>query len=192
MEMTVKQNINKESVVLKHKIALEAATLLEDKENVLYTDIMIYSMVALVDNFIEEHLIDLINKEEKDFAIIVEEDIEPLFNELIKDEQIKNLFETTVDYVDEYLMHADYKRNTMVGLVNTILDIIGNMDFDDLKFFFQDVGHKFKEQMAEKSTTEKVVKPVTMEEYEGASDKMANLIAKYQRESNKIKTENNG
>lgn len=190
--MTVKQNINKESVVLKHKIALETATLLEDKENILYTDIMIYTMVSLVDNFIEEHLIDLINKEEKDFAIIVEEDVEPLFNQLIQDEDIKKIFEEVVEYVDEYLMYADYKRNTAIGLINTILDIIGNMEFDDLKFFFQDVGHKFKEQVASKADAEKPIKKVTAQEFEGASEKMATLIAKYQKETEKIKEENNG
>lgn len=192
MEMTVKQNINKESVVLKHKIALEAATLLEDKENVLYTDIMIYSMVSLVDNFIEEHLIDLINKEDRDFAIIVEEDIEPLFNELVKDEQIKDIFDSTVEYVDEYLMHADYKRNTAIGLINNILDIIGDMNFEDLKFFFQDTNHKFREQLAANNVETKPIKQVSVEEYEGASDKMAKLIAKYQREGAKIKEQNNG
>lgn len=187
MEMTVKQNINKESVVLKHKIALETATLLEDKENVLYTDVMIYSMVSLVDNFIEEHLIDLINQEEKDFAVIVEEDIEPLFNQLIADEDIKKIFEETVEYVDEYLMAADYKRNTLVGLVNTILDIIGNMDFDDLKFFFQDVKRKTTEQIVASKPEEKPIKKVTAQDFEGASDKMATLIAKYQKESEQIK-----
>ena len=191
MEMTVKQNINKESIVLRHKIALEAATLLEDKENVLYTDVMIYSMVSLVDNFIEEHLIDLINKEDKDFAVIVEEDIEPVFNTLMQDETVKTIFEQTVEYVDEYLMHADYNRNTMVGLVNTVLDIISDMDFDDLKFFFQDVGHKMKERIATQEET-KPIKPVTVQEFEGASDKMASLIAKYQREGGKIKEQNNG
>lgn len=192
MEMTVKQNINKESVVLRHKIALETATLLEDKENILYTDIMIYTMVSLVDNFIEEHLIDLINKEEKDFATIVEEDVEPLFNQLIADEDIKKIFEEVVEYVDEYLMHADYKRNTAIGLINTILDIIGNMEFDDLKFFFQDVGHKFKEQVASRAEEGKPIKKVTAQEFEGASEKMATLIAKYQKETEKIKEENNG
>lgn len=192
MEMTVRQNINKESVVLKHKIALEAATLLEDKENVLYTDIMIYSMVSLVDNFIEEHLIDLINKEDKDFAIIVEEDIEPLFNELIKDEQVKDIFDSTVEYVDEYLMHADYKRNTAIGLINNIIDIIGDMNFEDLKFFFQDANHKFREQLAANNIETKPIKQVSAEEYEGASDKMAKLIAQYQREGAKIKEQNNG
>lgn len=191
MEMTVKQNINKESVVLRHKIALETATLLENKENVLYTDIMIYSMVSLVDNFIEEHLIDLINGSDKDFAVIVEEDIEPLFNQLIADNRVKEIFDETVDYVDEYLMHADYKRNTMIGLINTVLDIIEDLDFDDLKFFFQDAGHRFRETIA-KQQEAKPVKQVTVEEYEGASDKMASLIAKYQREGEKLKEKNNG
>ena len=185
MEMTIKQNINKESVVLKHKIALETATLLEDKENILYTDIMLYAMVSMVDNFIEEQLIDLINNDDRDFAVIVEEDVEPLFNTLIADEQIKEIFEETVEYVYDYLTTVDVKRNSFIGLINTILDVIGEMEWEDLKFFFQDVKQKAIEQM----TNETPKKKVTRAEFDGASAKMAALINKYQEEGKKIQEE---
>lgn len=188
MKMTIKQNINKESVVLKHKIALETATLLEDKENILYTDIMLYAMVSMVDNFIEEQLIDLINNDDRDFAVIVEEDVEPLFNTLIVDEQTKEMFEETVAYVYDYLTAVDAKRNSFIGLINTILDIIGEMEWEDLKFFFQDVKQKAIEQM----TNETPKKKVTRTEFDGASAKMAALINKYQEEGKKIQEENNG
>ena len=53
MKMTKKENINVNSIVLKHKIALETITLLEGRENLLYTDMMIYTMVSFVDVALE-------------------------------------------------------------------------------------------------------------------------------------------
>ena len=135
MKMTKKENINVNSIVLKHKIALETITLLEGRENLLYTDMMIYTMVSFVDNCIEENLINLINEDEsEDFAVIVENIIEPEFNKLVEDKDMEILYYEILDYVSEYMTNMDYKKNTAIGLLNFIIDSIGQFQWEDLRY----------------------------------------------------------
>jgi hypothetical protein len=184
MEMTVKQNLNTNNIVFKHKIALEAITLLEGRVNLLYTDVMVYTMVSFVDNCIEENLIELINNDEKDFVEIVEFDIEPKFEEIIKDEQLEALYYEILEYVDTYITQMDYKRNTAIGLINEILDVIMEMDWNDLTFFFQELSTKAKKELGK--TNEPKVQKVTPDEFEGADAKMKALIQKFQREGQEL------
>ena len=60
MEIKIKENIDKGSIVLKHKIALETISILEEKDNTLATEVELYAMVATVDNFSEGSLLDLV------------------------------------------------------------------------------------------------------------------------------------
>lgn len=189
MKITKKENINIDSIVLKHKIALETVTILEERENLLYTDIMIYTMVSLLDNFIEESLIDLVNEsEETDFATIIEDEIEPLYFSLIEEnQQIKNLYEEIVSYVEEYFYNMEYKRNTMVGLFNTIIDSLGDFNWEDLKFFFQKLAHDtLNKNEAEEEEVKKEPRKATREEFEGATQQIKELIQKYQAEGQRI------
>lgn len=185
MEMTVRQNLNTNNIVFKHKIALEAITLLEGRTNLLYTDIMVYTMVSFVDNCIEENLIELINEDDKEFTAIVELDLEPKFEEIIQDKDLEALYYEVVNYVDEYIASLEYKRNTAVGLINEILDIIMSMDWDDLQFFFQNVSHKLKDSLG-KTNEKQAPKMVTPDEFEGADAKMKALIQKFQREGQEL------
>lgn len=190
MEMTVKQNLNTNNIVFKHKIALEAITLLEGRTNLLYTDIMVYTMVSFVDNCIEENLIELINQSDEDFTHIVEFDIEPKFEEIIQDENLEALYYEVLEYVDTYISNLDYKRNTAIGLINEVLDTIMDMNWDDLQFFFQNLSQKMKNELG-KPAEETVTKKVTPEEFEGASAKMSALINKFQRESKEMQKVSN-
>lgn len=189
MEMT-KKNINVNSIVLKHKIALETITLLEGRENLLYTDMMIYTMVSFVDNCIEENLINLINEDEsEDFAVIVENIIEPEFNKLIEDKDMEILYYEILDYVNEYMTNMDYKKNTAIGLLNFIIDSIGEIQWEDLKFFFQDLSRKTIDAIPDKKEE---VKKVTPQQFEGATEQIKELIQKYQREGEEIKKQREG
>ena len=190
MKMTKKENINVNSIVLKHKIALETITLLEGRENLLYTDMMIYTMVSFVDNCIEENLINLINEDEsEDFAVIVENIIEPEFNKLVEDKDMEILYYEILDYVSEYMTNMDYKKNTAIGLLNFIIDSIGEFQWEDLKFFFQDISRKAIDAIPNKKEE---VKKVTPEQFEGATEQIKELIQKYQREGEEIKKQREG
>lgn len=185
MEMTVRQNLNTNNIVFKHKIALEAITLLEGRTNLLYTDIMVYTMVSFIDNCIEENLIELINEDDKEFTEIVELDLEPKFEDIVQDKDLEALYYEVVNYVDEYITNLEYKRNTAVGLINEVLDIIMSMDWEDLQFFFQNVSHKLKDSLG-KTNEKQTPKTVTPDEFEGADAKMKALIQKFQREGQEL------
>lgn len=187
MKLTLKQNINKESVVLKHKIALETITLLEGREKLLYTDCMLYTMISLVDNFIEEELLELINTDEREFTTIVEDTIEPFFNELISNEEIETLFYEVLHYVDEFKLREETRRTSAIGFMDYLLEIIGSFDWEDLKFFFHHLTEKAQETMIKE---EKQPVP-TRDEFEGADAKMKELIQRFQRQSQEISKQNN-
>lgn len=191
MEMTVKQNLNTNNIVFKHKIALEAITLLEGRVNLVYTDIMVYTMVSFVDNCIEENLIELINSDTKDFTDIVEFDIEPKFEEITQNEDLCALYYEIVEYVSDYIDTLEYKRNTVIGLFNELLDTIMDMDWKDLDFFFQNLSTKVKNELGKNVEADSTTKKVTPEEFEGASAKMTALINKFQRESKELQTKSN-
>lgn len=187
MELTIKKDMNVKSVVLRHKIALETITLLDGRENILYTEKELYTMVSLVDNFIEENLIDAINLEKEDFPVIVEKYIEPKFEEIITMYNVQDVYDELVEYVDEYLTNLEYKENTFFGILNTLIDIVNEMNWEDLKFFFNKVSTEAKNALASTvEQEEKPIKKVTQEEYEGASAKMAALIDKFQKEKEEI------
>lgn len=191
MEMTVKQNLNANNIVFKHKIALEAMTLLEGRVNLIYTDIMVYTMVSFVDNCIEENLIELINSDTKEFTEIVEFDIEPKFEEITQNEDLCALYYEIVEYVSDYMDTLEYKRNTAIGLINELLDTIMDMDWNDLNFFFQNLSTKVKNELGKNAEADSATKKVTPEEFEGASAKMTALINKFQRESKELQTKSN-
>ena len=187
MELTLKQNINKESVVLKHKIALETTTLLEGREKLLHTDHMLYTMISFVDNFIEEELLELINTDEREFTVIVEDTIEPFFNELMKEEENQALFYEILDYVDEFKFREENRRTSAIGFLDYLLEIIGSFDWEDLKFFFHHITEKAQDVIEKEEP-----KPVpTRDEFEGADAKMKELIQRFQRQSQEINKQNN-
>lgn len=188
MKMTVKENINVNSIVLKHRIALETATLLEGRENLLYTDYMIYTMVSLVDNFIEENLIGMINEDERDFTEIIETDIENKFNELIEDDKIKELYDEILSYIDEYKYAESARHASAIGFLDYVLEKIGDYEWEDLKFFFKHIVDNVQSNIISEPP-KKVAKPVTREEFEGADAKMKELLQKYKVEGQKIKEE---
>lgn len=188
MKLTLKQNINKESVVLKHKIALETITLLEGREKLLYTDYMLYTMISLVDNFIEEELLALINNDERDFTLIVEESIEPCFNEIIKEEMAEVLFYEILNYVADFKDTEESRRLSAIGFLDYILEMVGEFEWEDLKYFFNRVAHNAQENLIEIERDKKQTQqPVTRDEFEGADEKMKALIQKFQRQGQELK-----
>lgn len=191
MKLTIREGIDKDSKVLKHKIALEAVTLLEDKELVLDTEVYLYVMIALVDNFIEENLVEMVGQDERGFAEIVENEIEPKFNEIREKYEVDDVYEELTYMCIDYKDRVDTKGNTFMGLLDTVLNIFGDRDWSDLKYFFHDITTRTENFLAEKiediQPPKKEIQKASAEELKGASDKMAALIEKFQREGEDIK-----
>lgn len=199
MEMTVKQNINTKSIVLKHKIAAGATALLEGREFLLDSDVELYVMVSLVNNFIEENLLELVEQDERDFPAILEDTIEPFFMNLLEEHNYENTYYEIVGIVINYLNEQELRRNTMIGLFNHILDIFEDQEWSDLEFFFTELKNKGSKLLGDiannlpqvKEEPKKVVTRAKLDEFEGASESMKELIQKFQRESQELKNQNN-
>ena len=148
MNFTRKENINRESKVLKHKIALETKTLLEGKENILNTEIELYTTIAVVDNFIQEDLLSAINEDERDFELIIEEEVEKEFAAILEEYNYTSIYEEIVEDVIEYFIIEEQRSNTVIGILNTIIDLIDKYNWDDLKYFINDKEIDRKETIA--------------------------------------------
>jgi hypothetical protein len=189
MEMTVKQNINAKSIVLKHKIALGASLMLEERELTLDTDAELYTMVSVVNNFIEENLLDLIEADEREFAEILEADVEPLFDKIITDYNYKETFDEIVATVVNYLDSLQYRRNTVIGLINMVIDFLSDQNWEDLEFFFNDLKQRGSSLLTSlvtdlpKTETKKVIQRTNQEQFDGASEKIKDLIEKFQKQT---------
>ena len=190
MEMTVKQNVNFESIILQHKIALEASTMLEDREIVLDTDVALYTMVSLVNNAIEEDLMDIIEKDKREFIDILTEDIEPKFWEIVKQYNCKEVYDKIVAINIKFLNDLMLQRNTVFGLVNRIAGLFGEQNWGDLQFFFNDLKQKgmsileqYTQNLPPVAETKQVVQRARTEKFEGASAQMQALLDKYQQEN---------
>ena len=92
MKLTLKENINTNSLMLKHNILLQASGLVMGREGVLQTEKDLYLIMALVDNVIEEDLIASCNEDTRELSAIMTEDIEPFFNSLMEKEEYKILY----------------------------------------------------------------------------------------------------
>lgn len=194
MNLTIREGVNKDSKVLRHKIALEAVTLLEDKELVLDSEVALYVMIALVDNFIEENLVELVGQDERTFAEIVENEIEPKFYEIVDKYDIADIYDELVYMCIDYKYRVDSKDNTFMGLLDTLIGILEDRDWGDFKYFFNDLTTRAQNFIAEK--TEDIMPPkkeipkASEKELQGASDKMTALIEKFQREGEELKQSN--
>lgn len=188
--MTVKQNVNFESIILQHKIALEASTMLEDREIVLDTDVALYTMVSLVNNAIEEDLMDIIEKDKREFIDILTEDIEPKFWEIVKQYDCKEIYDKIVAINIKFLNDLMLQRNTLFGLANRITGLFGEKSWEDLQFFFNDLKQKgmsileqYTNNLPPVQETKQVVQRARTEKFEGASAQMQALLDKYQQET---------
>lgn len=193
MNLTIRENINKESTVLKHKIGLETITLLEDRGNILTSEIEIYAMVSLVDSFVNENLIQMITEDEREFAEIVEADIEPLFEEIIQKYEYKDIYDEIVEDIVYYKEKDDADSHSLLGLLNIFFNALTEQNWEDLQFFFNDMKQKSKEVIAKNINIpdapdhSKLMEQGHKAELDGASEKIGELISKFQ----KINTDSN-
>ena len=201
MKLTLLENVNTNSIVLIHKIGLETITLLEDRENLLNSEIKIYTMVSLVDNFSEGDLLEDIANEEDDFSILVENVIEPKFFEILDKYNYKETYENILNDVEIYLKEKEYKSNTLIGIIKELNSFLTEQNWEDLKFFFQKVSqeatsiltskegidtlNKIKEEVGLKKEPDKNVTSI-----DEGDKKIQELIAKFKVEKEELAKEN--
>ena len=180
MKLTLKDNIKFDSLALQHKILLQATMLLEGREGALETEKRIYLMMAFVDLIINENLIELCNNDKRDLHVIIEEDIEPFFNQL--NDEVKKVYD---DLLKILLKHCDTiwnNQHSIVGVIDTILTTIASMSDEDKKDALVKTG-----EIAEAAFNRRT--EIMTEKTEQINSKLENFVRKYQEQQLEHKEE---
>lgn len=133
MKLTLKENINTNSLMLKHNILLQASGLVMGREGVLQTEKDLYLIMALVDNVIEEDLITSCNEDTRELSAIMTEDIEPFFNSLMEKEEYKILYNEMKELFLQRCKEIWDNQHSLVGVIDGFLAMIASMTEEDKK-----------------------------------------------------------
>lgn len=138
MEFKIRENNNYELITFKHKVALQAMSMIEDKGITLYSEILLYAQLAFVQESCENDVIEFLNNSlEKDLMTLMETVIEPTFMEIMKDEKAKIAFDEVVDVLSDYVYDKRESERSFVGLLEQLVDFIVNLSDADFNILFQ-------------------------------------------------------
>lgn len=152
MKLTLKEkNVNAKSLITKHDILMKSTSLVSGREGVLETEKELYLMIAFVDTFIEEDLIELCNQDGRTLNDIVLEDIEPIYLELIKDEDKAQLYKESKTLLLNRCKEIWDNEHSIVGVIDAILTTIATMSEEDKKEALVATG-KIAEQAFDRRT----------------------------------------
>ena len=99
MTITFKEDMNPQSVIVKHGILMQAATLITGREGVLETEKELYLILAMIDFLAEENIIEKASEKGK------------YFNKIIYDlNDVKQYSKAIIDYMsgmtDQYIVRT--------------------------------------------------------------------------------------
>ena len=178
MEFKMKEKVNFDSLVLKKKILGETLEIITNKTNYTITDLQFYLMISFVNALVEENVIVYCLADEDKLMDKLENVIEPLFNEHIKNNQ--ELFyiynELTDDLID--FMEREHENNlSVVGILNSMVEVLSGVDYQKI---IDLISNTVEEKTPEKNDKkEKEIKPLTIENAEIESEKMKALIKQF-------------
>lgn len=175
MKLTLKENININSLTLQHNILLQATMLLEGREEALETEKRLYLMIAMVDAIVQEDLLELCNGDERDLSTIMMEDIEPFFISILEKDIEK---QKAYDYMTKVLLERCNiiwaNQHSIVGVIDAIMTTIASMSEEDKKDALVETG-KIAETIYEKRTEQLAARA------EETNSKLEALVQQYQR-----------
>ena len=177
MDFKMKETVNFDSLVLKKKILGETLEIISNKTNYTITDLQFYLMISFVNALVEENVIVYCLADEDKLMDRLENVIEPLFNEHIKNN--KEIFyiynELTDDLVD--FMEREHENNlSVVGILNSIMDALSGIDYQRV---LDIVNSTIEEKTEEVTKKEKEIKTLTADEAAIESEKMKALINQF-------------
>lgn len=179
MEIKTKENINLKSAVLKHQIALEAVELLYGREESLKTEIEIYTILAFVDTLSENNLIEECNQDKRNLIDIMEQEIEPIFLQLIEGKEYYDLYKEILDDVNLYC-HKVYEENhSLIGMLNTITEAISSLEPEQVKEVLTKTGEVAGKVKEKELAQQKAIEDKKIKQTEEVNDKLQQLINKF-------------
>lgn len=182
MKLTLKENeINAKSLMIKHDILMKSTGLVSGREGVLETEKELYLMIAFVDTFVEENLIELCNQDERSLNDIIVQDIEPIYIELMKDEEKLHLYNETKELLLKRCKEIWDNQHSIIGAIDAVLTMISSMSEENKKEALVATG-KIAEKVFEKRTE------LMSEKVDITNSKLDELMKKYKTS---IETEDN-
>ena len=186
MKLTLKENINTESLILKHNILLQASGLITGREGVLQTEKDLYLIMAFVDNLIEEDLITLCNEDTRDLTAVMVEDIEPFFMNLIKEEKYNVLYKEVRELFLQRCKEIWDNQHSVIGMIDAFLTSIATLSDEDKKEALKETA-KIAEMAFDRRTE------IMEEKVDDVNSKLETFVRNYQEkqqeEKNKIEEE---
>ena len=182
MKLTLLENVNTQSFVLKHNILAQATSLAMGREGVLQTEKNLYLVLALIDNIIQENLIEECNNDKRDLNTIMLEDIEPFFFELIKEEKYSKLYEEMDALFLQRCKEIWDNQHSIVGLIDSVLTTLALMSPEDKKEALEATG-KVAEKAFERRTA------IMEQKADETNSKLEAFVRQYQEKEKKIKEE---
>lgn len=171
MEFKIRENNNYELITFKHKVALQAMNMIEDKDVTLFSEVLLYAQLAFVQESCEEDVIDFLNNSmEKDLMSLMEEVVEPTFLKITEDPKAKESFDSVVDILTDYVYDKKEEERSFVGLLSQLVDFVVNLSNEDFNVLFQR-GKDTVKTIKEKPKAEKQI--------DIQNAKMAELINKF-------------
>ncbi len=186
MKLTLKENINTESLILKHNILLQASGLITGREGVLQTEKDLYLIMAFVDNLIEEDLIALCNEDTRDLTAVMVENIEPFFMNLIKEEKYNVLYKEVRELFLQRCKEIWDNQHSVIGMIDAFLTSIATLSDEDKKEALKETA-KIAEMAFDRRTE------IMEEKVDDVNSKLETFVRNYQEkqqeEKNKIEEE---
>lgn len=184
MTLTLKEGLNTQSVILRHKILIQATNLLTGREGVLETEKDLYLILALLDNVMEEDVVDLCNQDERQLSEIMEQELEPIFFNLIKEERFEDLYLYTRDVLLDRCQEIWDNQHSVIGVMDALLTVIGSID-DKGKADLVEKAVDAAKYVEEKRTEKMAAKA------DEANSKLEELIQTFQKKEGQPKEESN-
>ena len=189
MNFKFKEKVNVSSFTFKKQVIEEVIDLLGEKKNYVKNDIAFYTMIAFLDNLIEENmLIEALGDDNKLIEKLYNT-IEPLFEQhILMVEEYYTVFNDLVEQIEEYMVRQNNNRYTVSGLIYTILDEVGNMKPEEITRIIEYVEDNLlrrvkpsKKELPPKKE-KPIIKPIESEEI--ANERIEALINEFKNKNN--------
>lgn len=174
MEFKIRENNNYELITFKHRVALQAMNMIEDKDITLYSEVLLYAQLSFVQESCEDDIIDFLNNSmEQDLLTLMETVIEPVFMKIMEDEKAKTAFDEVVEILSDYLYTKREGERSFVGMLEQLVNFVTKLSDSDFNILF----HRGQEAVSSVKTV--IEKPKAEKQIEIQSAKMEELINKF-------------
>lgn len=173
MELKLKEGVDLSLLTTQHEIILSTLELIDESAIHIDTEIKMDLMIGVVNYMVDGGVVEYL--EDKKGAALMEaikKDIEPLFNQIMKDneEYINYIYNTIKIYLDKNFTD----KNSITGVLKQIFNLLKDMTEEEKR----DLANIVNNMSTAKE--DKQMQDRLMQTKEGLNKKMEDLIKSYQ------------